>query len=333
MKTAMTIALAALGLLAVLAAQLAAEAQQAGKVYKLGLLYAGSAGFDPEKNISDQAFALGLKEHGYVLGRNLSLELRAAEGKQERLPALMAELVRLKVDVIVTPGTLATVAAKGATTTIPIVMVSVGDPVGTGLIASLARPGGNITGLSDANVEMSAKRVELLKQTVPAASRMAIVLNPGHPPNAAQLRETQVAAKALGVELQSFEVRSPEDFETAFTAIGRARSQAVIILPDALTFAYQDRLAALAVKHRLPAIYSVRPFVEAGGLMAYGASFTDLFRRSAGYVDKILKGAKPADLPVEQPTKFDLVINLKTAKTLGLKIPQSLLMNADQVKE
>ena len=256
-----------------------AEAQPAGKVYRIGLIYFGSRGFEPTTYPEDRAFVLGLQEHGYALGRNLSIEFRTAEGKQERYPALAAELVRLKVDVIVTPGTLATVAAKGATPTIPIVMVSVGDPVGTGLIAGLARPGGNITGLSDANVELSAKRVELLKQAVPAATRMAIVLNPGHPPNAAQLRETQVAARALGVELQSFEVRGPEDFEPAFAAIGRQRSQAVIILPDALTFSYQDRLASLTVRHRLPAIYSVRPFVEAGGLMAYGANFTDLFRR------------------------------------------------------
>ena len=308
-----------------------AEAQPAGKVYRIGLIYFGSRGFEPTTYPEDRAFVLGLQEHGYALGRNLSIEFRTAEGKQERYPALAAELVRLKVDVIVTPGTLATVAAKQATTTIPIVMVSVGDPVGTGLVASLARSGGNITGLSDVNVDLSAKRVELLKQTVPAATRMAVVLNPGHPPNAAQLRETQVAAHALGVELLPFEVRRPEDLEPAFAAIGRKRSQAVIILPDSLMGTNQQRIAGLTVRHRLPAVYSTRPFVDAGGLMAYGANFLDLLRRSAAYVDKILRGTKPADLPVEQPTKFVLVINGKTAKTLGLTIPQSVLLRADEV--
>ena len=314
-----------------LAAPLAAGAQPAGKVWRVGLIYFGTRSFDPEKYDFDRAFVLGLQERGYTLGRNLAIESRTAEYKGERYPALAAELVRLKVDVIVTLGTLASVAAKRATATIPIVMVSVGDPVGTGLVASLAWPGGNVTGLSDVNLDLSAKRVELLKETLPAATRMAIVLNPGHPPNAAQLRETKIAAQALGVEIHPFEICGAEDLAPAFAAIGRKRSQAVIILPDSLTAAHLVRIASLTIRHRLPAVYATRYFVDAGGLMAYGASIPDLFRRSAAYVDKILKGAKPADLPVEQPTRFELLINLKTAKALGLTIPPSLLQRADEV--
>ncbi len=313
-----------------LAAPLAAEAQQAGKVWRIGLLETGRT-FAPESLPNHKALMQGLQEHGYIVGQNMLIEIRGAAGKQERLPELAAELVRLRVDILVTPGTLTTLAAKRATTALPIVMVGVGDPVGTGFAASLARPGGNITGLSDLNPDLSAKRLELLKEVLPKLARAAVLLNPDHPPNVAQLRETQAAARILGVQLQTLEVRRSDDFERAFAAIARERGGAVVILPDGFTVAHQDQIAELALRHRLPTMFGLRSHVAAGGLMAYGANQASLNRQAASYIDRILKGAKPADLPIQQATEFELVINLKTAKALGLTIPRSLLLNADEV--
>ncbi len=315
----------------ILISPLAVHAQQAGKVWRIGILETGGGLFAPESNPAEKAFMEGLQEHGYTVGQNITLEFRGAAGKQERLPELAAELVRLNVDILVTPGTLATLAAKHATTTIPIVMVAVGDPVGTGFAASLARPSGNITGLSDVNPDLTAKRLQLLKEVVPKLARAAVLLNPAHPPNVRQLEETQAAARTLGVALQILEVRRSDDIERAFTAVARERAGAVVVLPDAFTVAHRDQIAELALRHRLPTMFAQRSHVAAGGLMAYGASVADLYRKAASYIDKIFKGAKPSDLPIEQPTKYQLVINLKTAKALGLTIPQSLLQRADEV--
>ncbi len=316
--------------LLLLAAPLPAEAQQAAKVWRVGRLELGR-GFVPESNPEHKAFVQGLQEHGYIVGQNIMIEYRGTEGKQEGLRELAAELVRLRVDVLVTPGTLSTLAAQQATTTIPIVMVAVGDPVGTGFAATLARPGGNITGLSDLNPDLSAKRLELLKEVFPRLARAAVLLNPAHPPNVRQLGETQAAARTLGVTLQTLEVRKSEDFERAFAAAARERAGAIVVLPDAFTVSHRDQIAELAARHRLPTMFGTRPYVAAGGLMAYGASTADLNRRAATFIDKILKGVKPGDLPVEQPTKFELVINLKTAKALGLTLPPSVLLRADEV--
>ena len=314
-----------------LAAPLAAEAQRPAKVWRIGILSIGEGVFAPESNPDQKAFMRGLEEHGYIVGQNAVIEIRGAAGKQERLPELAAELVRLRVDILVTPGTLTTLAAKHATTTIPIVMVSVGDPVGTGFAATFARPGGNITGLSDVNPELSAKRLALLKEIFPRLARAAVLLNPDHPPNVAQLKETQGAARILGVTLQTLEVRRSEDFERAFAAIAREHAEAVVVLPDGFTVSHRNQIAELAARHRLPTMFAQRAHVAAGGLMAYGATAADLYRQAASYVDRIFKGAKPADLPIQQPTRFELVINLKTAKALGLTIPPSLLQRADEV--
>jgi len=266
-----------------------------------------------------------------VEGQNFAIEERWAEGRAERLPDLAADLVRLKVDVIVTGSTPGARAAKQATTKIPIIAVVVGDPVGTGLVASLARPGGNLTGLSDITVDLSAKRLELLKEVAPTASRVAVLWNPTHPTNPLQLRETQVAAQALGLTLQPVVVGSSDELERAFAAMMRERASALLVLAETLTLLHRRRLADLAAKNRLPAMYPFREQAEAGGLMSYGPSIPDMYRRAAVYVDKILKGAKPADLPVEQPTRFELVINLKTAKALRLTIPPSVLIRAEEV--
>jgi putative ABC transport system substrate-binding protein len=273
-----------------------------------------------------------LRELGYVEGKNIVIERRYAEEKLDRLPALAAELVRLKVGVIVTAGPIPTRAAKEATTMIPIVMTNEGDPVGTGFVASLARPGGNITGLSTLTPETSGKRLELLKEIVPKLSRIAVFGTSTLPGNAQSLRETEVAAGAFGVKLQYLDVLSPKDLETAFRAAVKERADAVLMMvAGGVTSAHRTEIAELAVKSRLPVIYSSPVYVEAGGLMSYGASVTDLDRRAATYVDKILKGAKPADLPVEQPKKFELVINLKAAKQIGLTIPPNVLARADKV--
>jgi putative tryptophan/tyrosine transport system substrate-binding protein len=312
-----------------LASPLAADAQPAGKVPRIGFLRSTSPSDRPP--LLD-AFRQGLRELGWVEGQNIVIDYRYAEGRFDRLPALAAELVRLKMDIIVASPTPAAAAAKNATETIPIVMISVGDPVGLGLIASLARPGGNVTGLSySVGSGISGKGLELLKETVPKIRRVAILSNPANPAHSLEVREVNVAARSLGVQLQLLEARGPNDFDGAFAAMAKERVGALLVVADSMFFLHRSRLADLAARSRLPAAYGLRENVEAGGLMSYGPSQRDLFRRSATYVDKILKGAKPGDLPVEQPTKFELVINLKTAKALGLTIPPSLLQRADEV--
>jgi putative ABC transport system substrate-binding protein len=278
-----------------------------------------------------EGFRQGLRELGYVEGKNIVIEWRHAEAKLDRLPALAAELVRLKVDAIVTAGPSSTRAAKKATSTIPIVMAFDNDPVGNGFVASLARPGGNITGLATLAPEISGKRLELLKEIVPKLSRVAVLGTSTTPGTAQNLKETELAAGALKVKLQYLDVLDPKDIETAFRAASKGRADAVLVLTSPVFVLQRTQIVDLAVKGRLPAIYDQSEYVEAGGLMSYGVSFTDLARRAATYVDKILKGAKPADLPVEQPKKFELVINLKTAKQIGVTIPQSVLYRADKV--
>jgi putative ABC transport system substrate-binding protein len=277
------------------------------------------------------AFLEGLRERAYIEGRDIIIEYRFADRREDRLPKFAAELVRLKVDAIVAISNAATHAAREATTTIPIVFVY-GDPIGDGIAASLARPGGNITGLSFFSLELSGKRLELLKETVPKITRAAVLYDLDGQTHTRQLKEMQVAAQALGVQLQALEVRYPEpDFERLFQAAISQRANALLTLPDPRVFFYRRRVSDLAVKSRLPAMYPSRPYVEVGGLMSYGPSLPDLYRRAAFYVDKILKGAKPADLPVEQPTKFELVINLKTAKEIGVTIHPEVLIWADKV--
>jgi len=314
-----------------LAAPLGAGAQQVGKVYRIG--YLNAAGPPPSATLD--AFKDALREFGYVEGKNLRIDYRFAEGRYDRLPDLAAELVRLKVDIIVTVPTQATAAAKNATKTIPIVMISGSvDPVGLGLVASLARPGGNVTGLSyGASPEIFSKGLELLKETVPKVRRVAILSNPGSPIQPFIMRELVVAGRSLGVQLQLLEVRGPNEFDGAFAAMAKEHVGALLVVADSLFNLHRARLADLAARSRLPAAYGTSDLVQAGGLMSYGPSFRDLHRRGAVYVDKILKGAKPAELPVEQPTKFELVINVKTAKALGLTIPPSVLARADQVIE
>ena len=313
-----------------LAAPLAAEGQPTGKVPRIGYLGANP----PSANAARiEAFRQGLLELGYVDGKNIIIEWRSAEGRLNHLPALAAELVRLKVDVIVTGGSPTTRAAKEATVTIPIVMAQDGDPVGNGFVASLARPGGNITGLSSLFSELGGKRLELLKEIMPRLSHVAVLGTSTNPANAPQLRETELAAGAFGVKLQYLDVLDPKDIETAFRAASNARVDAVLVLVSTVFNSQRTQMAELAVKSRLPAIYGQQEFVAAGGLMTYNVSTADLWRRSATYVDKILKGRKPADLPVEQPTKFEFIINLKAAKQIGLTIPPSVLARADQVIE
>ncbi len=311
----------------------AAAAQQARKVHRIGILLSGPAEQQPIRAVLD-AFRQGLRELGYVEGQNIVIEYRSTQGRVERFLDLAAELGRLKVDLILAGPTPAASAAKQATSTIPIVAAAMGDPVEDGLVASLARPGGNITGLTYLGPELVAKRLQLLKEAVPGVSRVATLWHPGaygERTMRGMLKETEVAARALGVQLQLVEVRGPNDFDKAFSAMTRERAGALIQLPSTMFFVEHRRIVDLAAKSRLPAIYETREYVEAGGLMAYGANIPDLFRRAAVYVDKILKGAKPADLPVEQPTKFELVINMKTAKALGLTIPQSMFIRADEV--
>jgi len=316
---------------ALLAAPLAAEAQQAGKVPRIGWPNANQA----LGSWAQDAFLQGLRDLGYVPGRNIVIEYRDAAGKLERLPALVAELVALRVDVILAGGTPQALAASQATKTIPIVFTGVGDPVATGLVTSLARPGGNLTGLSLLGPELVGKRLELLTQAVPGVSRVALLWQPGFAGEAGkdQLKEARVAARALGVQLHVVEARGPADIDRAFADMATARAGALTVWGGSMLNSERGRLADLAAKNRLPAMYPARQYVEAGGLMAYGPNAADLFRRAAAYVDKILKGAKPGDLPVEQPTKFELVINLKTAKALGLTIPPSFLARADEVIE
>ena len=305
-----------------------APAQQPTKIPRIGFLSASSPA---ALSARIEAFRQGLRELGYVEGKNIVIEWRSAEGKLDRIPALAAELVRLKVDIIVTAGPSLTHAAKEATSTIPIVMTFDPDPVGSGFVASLARPGGNITGLSTLSPEISGKQLELLKETVPKLSRVAVLGNSTSPGNAQALREMELAAGVSKAKLQYLDVLDPKDIETAFRAASKGRADVILVLPSPLLTSQRTQIVDLAVKSRLPAIYFQTEFVEAGGLMSYGASITDMDRRSATYVDKILKGAKPADLPVERPTKFEFVINLKTAKALNLTIPQSVLYRADKV--
>ena len=317
-----------------LAAPPAVLAQSTPKAARIGYLVFDMTAADPRER---EAFRQGLRELGYVEGRNLLIEYRDAQGKPERLPALAAELTALKVDVIVAGGgTAGALAAKQATTTLPVIFTGVGDPVKDGLVASLARPGGNVTGLSMAATDLVGKWMELLKQAVPGVSRVAFLMKPDAMPDTTRkdyVKAADAAARTLGVQLQVVEARGPQEFDQAFSSMTKARAGALAVLATPVYGIERRRLAAMALKHRLPTIFSLRTFVEAGGLMSYGANLPDLTRRAAGYVDKILKGAKPGDLPVEEPTKFDLVLNLRTSKALGLTMPQSLLGRADQVIE
>ena len=307
-----------------------ASAQESGKLYKIGIFFAGGPG---EVTTLHDILRDDLRELGLIEGKNLVFEGRYADNRLDRLPALAAELVSLHADVIVTAGTLAPLATKRATTTIPIVMVAAGDPVGSGLIASLARPGGNVTGTSLMAPELAGKRLELLKDLLSGISRVAVLWNAANPYAALVYKETVGAARILGIEVQSLEVRTPDDFDGALEAAAGQHTDALITVEDPLTGEHRGKIAEFATGKQLPTISGLRIFVDAGGLMSYGANLGDLQRRSAGYVVKILKGAKPSDLPVEQPTKFELVINLKTAQALGLTIPQTILLRADEVIE
>ncbi len=325
MKTNVKLQIGAITLaLGILGAVLASDAQQPTKVPRIGVLWPVSD--DPVL----EAFRQGLRGLGYVEGQNIVIEYRYARGKDDLLPDLAAELIRLNVDVILRWGVVAARVAKKATTTIPIVNGSMSDPVAAGLVASLARPGGNLTGLTSISPELSGKRLQLIKEVVPGLSHVA-VLSTANPTAMLGLRETEVAARSLGIRIQALDVRGPNDFDEALSAMARERAGALIVLPDLLFLQHLKGLVDLAAKHRLPAMHWGKQFVDAGGRMSYASSLTDQFRRAAIYVNKILKGAKPADLPVEAPTKFDLVINFKTAKALGLTIPQSVVIRADQV--
>ena len=323
-----------LGALGLFGAARAVEAQSAGKVPRIGYLAFDLTGGDPRPR---EAFLQGLRDLGHVEGRTFVIEYRDAERKTERLPGLAAELVALKVDVIVpTAGTLGTLAAKRATTTLPIVFPAVGDPVSEGIVSSLARPGGNITGLAVVSPELLVKSVEMLKQAVPGARRPALLVKPDAGPESAikeRVTAAEVAAQKLGMKLQVVPAKDQGDFERAFSDMTKARADALTVPVTPLFDLHRQRLVGLAARHRLPAVYTFRTSVEAGGLMSYGPDLLDLFRRAAGHVDKILKGARPGDLPIEQPTKFELLIDLKAAKALGLTIPQPLLQRADQVIE
>jgi putative tryptophan/tyrosine transport system substrate-binding protein len=324
-KTALPSILVAVVLLAV---AVMADAQQPTKIPRIGYLSATS----PSANLARiEAFRQGLRELGYVEGKNIVIEWRYAEGKLDHVRELAAELVRLKVDVIVTAGPASTRPAKEATLTTPIVMAQVNDPVGNGFVASLARPGGNITGLATLAPEISGKQLELLKEIVPRISRVAVLGNSTEPGNAQALREVELAAGTFGVQLQHLDVLGPKDIETAFRAATKGRADALLVLASPVLNDQRTHIADLALKSRLPAIYPQTEYMEAGGLMYYGASTSDLFRRAATYVDKILKGVKPADLPVEQPKKFEFIINLKAAKQIGLRIPPNVLARADKV--
>ena len=321
-------ALGAVLALGLLAAPLVGEGQPAGKVYRIGVLINGSASVSAKRT---EALRQRLRDLGYVEGTNIALEYRWNEGKPDRLPELAAELVRGKVDVIVTHGA-GGLAAKRATTTIPIVMAIVTDPIGTGLVASLARPGGNVTGLSLVSTEgFAGKWLQLLKEAVPKLSRVAVLWNRANPGVASQVHDIEAAARTLGVRLQLLEFRGADQVERALTAMATTRPDGLIVPNDAAANQQRARIIAFAARNRLPTIYAARETVEVGGLMTYAPSQIDSWRRAADYVDKILKGAKPADLPMEQPTTFELVINLKTAKALGLTIPPSLLGRADEV--
>jgi putative ABC transport system substrate-binding protein len=316
--------------LALMLVSLTAEAQQAGKIPRIGYLVLAPL-VDPP-SAERAAFVDGLRGLGYIAGRNLIIEYRSAAWSRELLPPLAAELVDLRVDLILAAGPQATQAAREATQKIPIVMIP-GSPMESGLVASLARPGGNVTGFSTNMPELGGKRLELLHEAVPHASRVSVIWNPGNPAATSEWKATQAAARTLGMKLESVEVRGAEEFRAVLSKMSQHRPPAVVMIDDTLTTTYREIFAEFALKNRLPAIMASRAFAESGGLMSYGTTTSDLFRRAAGQVDRILKGANPADLPVEQPTKFELVINLKTAKALGLTIPQSILLRADQIIE
>ncbi len=314
---------------ALLTSPLAVAAQQAGRVPRIGYLAQNSAGISPHLLV---AFRQALGERGWVEGQNILIEVRYADGKVDRLPALVAELIRLNVDVIVTGSSGATWAAKNATQSIPIVMAASANALGEGLVTNLAHPGGNITGMTFlAGPEIAGKQLQLLKEVAPAASRVAVLANPTNRSHAGFATELKVAAQSLGVQLQVLEAQVPDQIVSAFTAMSRERAGALLVLTDSVFVGERRRIVDLAARSRLPALYSQREFADDGGLVSYGPSLSEMFRRATTHVDKLLRGAKPGDLPVEQPTKFDLVINLKTAKALGLAIPQSVLLRADEV--
>jgi putative ABC transport system substrate-binding protein len=321
----------ALGLGA-LSAALPVLAQQPAKMWRIGVLSIRSR---PLSFAGDTYGLLldGMRELGYVEGKNIAIEWRFADGNYERLPGLAAELVRLKVDVILVVNVLVIRAAQQATSTIPIVMLTSSDPVGSGFVASLARPGGNITGLSNVTTDLGPKYLELLRAMIPKLSRVAVLLNPVNPQNRVLYKNIQTAAAKVGIKVSPAEVKTSQQIESAFAAMAQARAEAMIVAPNTLLIALGRQIAELAARYRMPSMFWTREFVEAGGLMSYGQSSTDAYRRAAVYVDKIFKGAKPADLPIEQPTKFELVINRKTAQALGLSIPQELLLRADEVIE
>ena len=305
-----------------------AKAQQPGKIPRIGYLTVASLASNVARV---EAFRQGLRELGYVEGKNIVIEWRSAEGKVERQVELATELARLKLNVIVTSGPTMTQAAKKATSTIPIVMAFDSDPVGSGVVDSLARPGGNITGLSSLSPELSGKQLELLKEIVPKLTRVTVIENSNEPANRQILKEIALAARSFGVQLQPLDVLGPKHIETAFRAVTKANTDALLVLPSAILADYRTEIINLALKSRVPAIYMSSIWVDDGGLLSYGTSFTDLSRRAATYVDKILKGRKPADLPIEQPTKFEFIINLKAAKQIGLTIPPNVLVRADKV--
>jgi putative ABC transport system substrate-binding protein len=325
-----TLALLVALTLSIFTVPLSVDAQGSAKVYRIGMLRPGSPLAGSSPNL--EALRQGMHGLGYIEGQHFVVESRWAEGSDERLHDLAAELVRLQVDVILAAGALATHAAQQATGTMPIVMLGVYDPVGAGLVASLARPGGNITGLSTLGLELAGKRLELLKETVSQLRRVAVLTNPAAPLHTVFLETLRVVSQELGLQLQVLEVRSSDELDQAFTALTQAGAEALFVLPDPPMLDRLDqRIADLTAQHRLPAIYPFKSYVDAGGLMSYAPSLPDIYRRAAYYVDKILKGAQPADLPVEQPMKFELVINLKTARALGLTIPSTLLILADEV--
>ena len=338
-SSAIFIAALALG---ILAAPIPSDGQQPGKVYRIGYLsgnmFAPTEEAHPQRcpttgNPNWQAFVAGLRERGYIPGQNLVIDCRWTMGQDERSPALAVELLSLKPDLFVATSTVKVRGVQQATSTIPIVMTGVINPVERGLVASLARPGGNVTGLTDAPMEMQGKRLQLLKEAVPTASRVAVLSHPGVTPEPAFQRDRETAARALDVTLQTYDVRDPAEFTSAFAAMTKARAEALFVVADTFWWHHRHRMIELAAQNRLPATYPNRDFVTAGGLMAYDVNAPDILRRVGVYADKIFKGAKPADLPVEQPTKFDLFINLKNANALGLTIPQSLLSRADEVIE
>jgi putative tryptophan/tyrosine transport system substrate-binding protein len=308
----------------------AARAQQAGKIPRVGFMGNSTAAL--EANLV-APFREGLHELGYQEGRNIVIEYRWAEGKYERFPALVAELLAVPADVIVTAGTPATLAVKKATSTVPLVMIAVGDPVGTGIVPSLARPGGNITGLSSIAPDLEGKRLELLREVIPKLSHVVLFINPLNTFHMVSVQQAFAAAQALGIKLQPLEVRTSGELEAAFAAIVRQKPDALLILADRIFLHDRKRMMDFATEHRLPSVNAYRELVEAGGLMSYGPSYEDMHRRAADYVDKILKGAKPGDLPVEQPTKFTLIVNLKAAKAIGVDVPPILLTRADEVIE